>query len=95
MWEPRIHPRWGSVRGQRNELTSSTVYGGAADSEESRLTVSVGLDRQPFLLGPLRRELARRARRIHASIEATADDELFVLEELRLDAVLAVVTQLA
>jgi hypothetical protein len=58
--------------------------------------MSVGcLDRLPFLQCPLHRQLSRRPRCIQRRIEASTEEELLVFPELRLDAVGAVIAQLA
>jgi hypothetical protein len=53
------------------------------------------LERAALFLGPLDRKCPRCARRIEARIEAAAVPELFVSEELRLDAVRTMIAELA
>ncbi len=49
------------------------------------------LERLPLFLGPLDGDLARRLRATHRLLEPSAEQELLVLVELDLDAVLAVI----
>jgi hypothetical protein len=70
--------------------------GVAPDAPEGlRRAATAGLERGAFGLGPLDREFPRRAGRVEPAIEAPAVPALIVLEELRLDAVGAVIAQLA